>query len=401
MADGPRPRAATMAALPPRHRAPEPELLPALLEHARLPEAQRTRVTALAKRLAAGLRQRAPQRGREGLVQALLQEYQLSSQEGVALMCLAEALLRIPDVATRDALIRDKISRGDWRAHLGHSPSAFVNAATWGLLLTGKLTATHSDAGLGAALTGLLRKGGEPLIRRAVDLAMRLLGEQFVTGQTIEEALERARAREAQGFRYSYDMLGEAALTEEDARRYFDAYRTAIDAIGAANAGRGVIDGPGVSIKLSALHPRYSRAQYGRVMEELYPRLRTLAEAACKVNIGLHIDAEESERLELSLDLLERLAHEPSLAGWAGLGFVIQAYQKRAPAVVDHVIALARRSGRRLLVRLVKGAYWDSEIKRAQLDGLDYPVYTRKAYTDVAYLACARRLLAAPDAVFP
>ncbi|MDW8337274.1 MAG: bifunctional proline dehydrogenase/L-glutamate gamma-semialdehyde dehydrogenase PutA [Tepidimonas sp.] len=390
-----------MAALPLLHRAPEPELLPALLEEARLTPAQRTRVTALAQRLAAGLRQRAPQRGREGLVQALLQEYQLSSQEGVALMCLAEALLRIPDAATRDALIRDKISRGDWRAHLGHSPSAFVNAATWGLLLTGKLTATHSDAGLGAALTGLLRKGGEPLIRRAVDLAMRLLGEQFVTGQTIEEALERARAREAQGFRYSYDMLGEAALTEEDARRYFDAYRTAIDAIGAANAGRGVIDGPGVSIKLSALHPRYSRAQYGRVMDELYPRLLALAQAAHAVNIGLHIDAEESERLELSLDLLERLAHEPSLAGWAGLGFVIQAYQKRAPAVVDHVIALARRSGRRLLVRLVKGAYWDSEIKRAQLDGLDYPVYTRKAYTDVAYLACARRLLAAPDAVFP
>ncbi|TSE34870.1 Bifunctional protein PutA [Tepidimonas fonticaldi] len=400
-ADAPHARTATMTALPALQRAPEPELLPALLERARLPEGPRARVAALAQRLAEALRQRAPQRGREGLVQALLQEYALSSQEGVALMCLAEALLRIPDAATRDALIRDKIGRGDWRAHLGRSPSAFVNAATWGLLLTGRLTATHSEDGLGAALTGLLRKGGEPLIRRAVDMAMRLLGEQFVTGQTIAEALERARAREAQGFRYSYDMLGEAALTEEDAQRYFDAYRTAIEAIGAANAGRGVIDGPGVSIKLSALHPRYGRAQYARVMEELYPRLRALAEAACKVDIGLHIDAEESERLELSLDLLERLAHEPSLAGWAGLGFVIQAYQKRAPAVVDHVITLARRSGRRLLVRLVKGAYWDSEIKRAQLDGLDYPVYTRKAYTDVSYLACARRLLAAPEAVFP
>ena len=394
-------RTATMTALPPLQRAPEPQLLPALLERARLPEGQRARVAALAQRLAEGLRQRAPQRGREGLVQALLQEYALSSQEGVALMCLAEALLRIPDAATRDALIRDKIGRGDWRAHLGRSPSAFVNAATWGLLLTGRLTATHSEAGLGAALTGLLRKGGEPLIRRAVDMAMRLLGEQFVTGQTIEQALARARAREAQGFRYSYDMLGEAALTDADAQRYFDAYRSAIGAIGAANAGRGVIDGPGVSIKLSALHPRYCRAQSARVLDELYPRLRTLAEAARAVGIGLHIDAEESERLELSLDLLERLAHEPSLADWAGLGFVIQAYQKRAPAVVDHVIALARRSGRRLLVRLVKGAYWDSEIKRAQLDGLDYPVYTRKAYTDVAYLACARRLLAAPEAVFP
>ncbi|MFN3956335.1 MAG: bifunctional proline dehydrogenase/L-glutamate gamma-semialdehyde dehydrogenase PutA [Tepidimonas ignava] len=401
LADGPIARAPTMAALPALHRVPEPELLVSLLPRARLDDAQRARITALAQRLAAGLRERAPQRGREGLVQALLQEYQLSSHEGVALMCLAEALLRIPDAATRDALIRDKIGRGDWRAHLGHSPSVFVNAATWGLLLTGKLTATHSEEGLTTALGGLLRKGGEPLIRRAVDMAMRLLGEQFVTGQTIDEALRRAQAREAQGFRYSYDMLGEAALTAADAQRYFDAYRTAIDAIGAANAGRGPIDGPGVSIKLSALHPRYSRAQYARVMDELYPRLRALAEAARAVNIGLHIDAEESDRLELSLDLLQRLCHEPSLAGWDGIGFVIQAYQKRAPAVVEHVIALARRSGHRLLVRLVKGAYWDSEIKRAQLDGLDYPVYTRKAYTDVAYLACARALLAAPDAVFP
>lgn len=400
-ADGPIERAATSSALPPLHRAPETALVPRLLEQARLSDAQRARVAALAQRLAATLRQRAPQRGREGLVQALLQEYSLSSQEGVALMCLAEALLRIPDAATRDALIRDKIGRGDWRAHVGKSPSLFVNAATWGLLLTGKLTATHSEDGLGGALTRLLRRGGEPLVRQGVDLAMRLLGEQFVTGQTIAEALQRGQRREAQGFRYSYDMLGEAALTAEDAQRYFDAYRTAIDAIGAANAGRGVIDGPGVSIKLSALHPRYSRAQYARVMDELYPRLLALAQAARAVDIGLHIDAEECDRLEISLDLLERLCFEPSLSGWQGIGFVIQAYQKRATAVVEHVIALARRSGRRLLVRLVKGAYWDSEIKRAQLDGLDYPVYTRKAYTDVSYLACARALLAAPDAVFP
>jgi len=394
-------RAATMAALHPLHRAPEPDLLRALLQRAQPDTAQRARIDALAQRLVQGLRSRAPQAGREGLAQALLQEYALSSHEGVALMCLAEALLRIPDAATRDALIRDKIGRGDWRAHLGRSPSLFVNAATWGLLLTGKLAATHSEDGLGGALTALLRRGGEPLVRKGVDLAMRLMGEQFVTGQTIAEALRRAQRRQAQGFRYSYDMLGEAALTEDDAQRYFDAYRMAIEAIGAANGGRGVIDGPGVSIKLSALHPRYSRAQYARVMDELYPRLRTLAEAARAVNIGLHIDAEECDRLELSLDLLERLCHEPSLAGWDGIGFVIQAYQKRAPAVVDHVIALARRSGHRLLVRLVKGAYWDSEIKRAQLDGLDYPVYTRKAYTDVSYLACARALLAAPDAVFP
>jgi RHH-type proline utilization regulon transcriptional repressor/proline dehydrogenase/delta 1-pyrroline-5-carboxylate dehydrogenase len=387
--------------LPELCRAPETERVPALLAAAQRPPAEQVRVAQLAARLASQLRARAPQKGREGLVQALLQEYQLSSQEGVALMCLAEALLRIPDTATRDALIRDKIGRGNWHAHLGRSPSLFVNAATWGLLLTGKLTATHSEQGLGSALAQLLRRGGEPLVRHGVDLAMRLMGEQFVTGQTIDEALQRARRREAQGFRYSYDMLGEAALTEADAQRYFDAYRTAIDAIGAVNAGRGVIDGPGVSIKLSALHPRYTRSQVERVMSELYPRLLALAQAARAVNIGLHIDAEECDRLELSLDLLERLCLEPTLAGWNGIGFVIQAYQKRATAVVDVVIELARRSGRRLLVRLVKGAYWDSEIKRAQLDGLDYPVYTRKAYTDLSYLACARALLAAPDAVFP
>ncbi|HRI19006.1 MAG TPA: proline dehydrogenase family protein, partial [Burkholderiaceae bacterium] len=340
--------------------------------------------------------------GRACLVQGLLQEFALSSQEGVALMCLAEALLRIPDAATRDALIRDKIVSGNWQQHLGASPSLFVNAAAWGLLLTGKLVATHSDAGLTATLRRTLARGGEPLIRKGVDMAMRMMGEQFVTGETIEQALANARKREAQGFRYSYDMLGEAALTAADAARYHDAYEQAIHAIGAAAAGRGVIEGPGISIKLSALHPRYARAQVGRVKDELYPRVVALARLARRYDIGLNIDAEEADRLELSLDLLERLAFEPALAGWQGLGFVIQAYQKRCPAVVDFVIDLARRSSHRLMIRLVKGAYWDSEIKRAQADGQDgYPVYTRKPYTDLAYLACARKLLAAPDAVFP
>ncbi|MBK9682961.1 MAG: trifunctional transcriptional regulator/proline dehydrogenase/L-glutamate gamma-semialdehyde dehydrogenase [Betaproteobacteria bacterium] len=383
-------------------RRPEPELLTALLEQARLTPAQAEAAQALALRAARGVRESSRAGGTAGLVQGLLQEFALSSQEGVALMCLAEALLRIPDDATRDALIRDKIADGNWQQHLGQSPSLFVNAAAWGLLLTGKLVATHSASGLAATLRRIVARGGEPLVRMGVDRAMRMMGEQFVTGQTIEQALVNARPREARGFRYSYDMLGEAALTAADAQAYFSAYELAIHAIGTAAAGRGIVDGPGISIKLSALHPRYARAQVGRVMVELYPRLLDLAALARRYDIGLNIDAEESERLELSLDLLERLCFEPGLAGWNGLGFVIQAYQKRCPAVVDFIVDLARRSGRRLMVRLVKGAYWDSEIKRAQLDGqAGYPVYTRKAYTDVAYLACARKLLAAPDEVYP
>ncbi len=390
------------AAIDAATRIPEPQALPALLAQARVAPQAAQAVDALARRLARGLREAPRAGGRAGLVQALLQEFSLSSQEGVALMCLAEALLRIPDADTRDALIRDKIGTGDWQAHLGRSRSPFVNAATWGLLLTGRLVATHSQGGLGALLHRVVGRGGEPLVRKGVDLAMRLMGEQFVTGETIAEALENARPRESQGFRYSYDMLGEAAMTAHDAWRYSLAYEAAIHAIGHAAAARGVRDGPGISIKLSALHPRYGRAQADRVHDELYPRLLHLALLARSHDIGLNIDAEESERLALSLDLLERLCTEPALHGWHGIGFVIQAYQKRCPAVIEHLIDLARRSGHRLMIRLVKGAYWDSEIKRAQLEGLDgYPVYTRKAHTDVAYLACARRLLDAPDAVYP
>ena len=382
-------------------RRAEPELIPALLDAARLNPADASAARMLARRLAEGVRERAGV-GRQGLVQAMLQEFALSSQEGVALMCLAEALLRIPDSATRDALIRDKLGGGDWERHLGHSASLFVNAATWGLLITGKLVGTHSDSGLRAALGRVVALGGEPLIRMAMDRALRLLGEQFVAGETIQAALVRAQAREAHGFRHSYDMLGEAARTDEDAQHYFMAYEGAIHAIGEAAGGRGVIAGPGISIKLSALHPRYQRAQRGRVMAELYPRLLSLALLASRYDIGLNIDAEESERLDLSLDLLEALCFDTGLDGWDGIGFVVQAYQKRCPRVIEHLIALARRSGHRLMLRLVKGAYWDSEIKAAQLQGLaDYSVYTRKAHTDLAYLACARSLLAAPDAVFP
>ena len=384
------------------YRRPEPEAIPPLLQQARLPVGQAEEAHALAHRIAQQLRDRKNATGRAGLVQGLLQEYALSSQEGVALMCLAEALLRIPDAETRNALIRDKIAHGQWQSHAGRSPSVFVNAATWGLLLTGKLVATHSETGLSTILTRLIGKGGEPLIRKGVDMAMRMMGEQFVTGETIAQALGNARELESQGFRYSYDMLGEAALTTEDAKRYRIAYEDAIHAIGKASNSRGVYEGPGISIKLSALHPRYSRAQYARVMDELYPVLRELTLLAQQYDIGLNIDAEEADRLELSLDLLERLCFEPALAGWNGIGFVIQGYQKRCPFVIDFVIDLARRSRHRLMVRLVKGAYWDSEIKRAQIDGLaGYPVYTRKAYTDVSYLACARKLLDAPEAVYP
>ncbi|HXT09381.1 MAG TPA: trifunctional transcriptional regulator/proline dehydrogenase/L-glutamate gamma-semialdehyde dehydrogenase [Roseiarcus sp.] len=388
------------AAIAAAHRRPEPECVAALIDEAAASPEEAPRILDVAAGLAAALRDKL--RSRASGVEGLIHEYSLSSQEGVALMCLAEALLRIPDAATRDALIRDKLSPGDWRAHVGQSPSLFVNAATWGLVLTGKLVATNSEQGLSAALTRLISRSGEPIIRAGVDVAMRLMGEQFVTGRTIEEALKAAEAREARGLAFSYDMLGEAATTADDAQRYYADYQHAIDAIGKASHGRGIYEGPGISIKLSALHPRYQRMKRARVMDELLPRLKALAAAARAYQIGFNIDAEEADRLELSLDLLEALALDPELARWNGLGFVIQAYGKRCPAVIDWLVDLGRRAKRRLMVRLVKGAYWDSEIKRAQVDGLaDFPVYTRKVHTDVAYLACAKKLLAAPDAIYP
>jgi RHH-type proline utilization regulon transcriptional repressor/proline dehydrogenase/delta 1-pyrroline-5-carboxylate dehydrogenase len=381
------------------YRAGEAAAVHALLAEAALAPEALAATQRLATSLAQGVR---AARSTAGGVDALMLEFSLDSREGVALMCLAEALLRIPDPATRDRLIRDKIGRGDWRAHVGRSPSLFVNAAAWGLFVTGQLVDSRSDSALESALTSLLRKGGEPLIRKGVDLAMRLLGKQFVIGRTIAEAIDNAREREARGYSYSYDMLGEAALTAADAQRYLAAYENAIDAIGDASQGKGVYAGPGISIKLSALHPRYSRLQRERVLAELLPRLLHLAQRAVRRDIGLNLDAEEADRLELSLDLFERLAADPALTGWNGLGFVVQAYQKRARAVTDWVVDVARRNRRRLMVRLVKGAYWDSEVKRAQVDGLDaYPVFTRKVHTDVAYLACARAMLAAPDAVYP
>ncbi len=393
-----RPQGPLRQAITAAYRRCEAECLRPLLDQAALADAQRADIARTARHLIEALRGKGQGLG----VEALVQEYALSSQEGVALMCLAEALLRIPDVATRDALIRDKIAGGDWAAHLGGGRSLFVNAATWGLVVTGKLTATVNDRGLGAALTRLIARCGEPVVRRGVDMAMRMMGEQFVTAETINAALRRSRTLEQKGFRYSYDMLGEAAMTAADAQRYYRDYEAAIHAIGKAAAGRGIYDGPGISIKLSALHPRYGRAQAGRAMTELLPTVRALALLARQYDIGLNIDAEEADRLELSLDLLEELCLDRSLAKWDGLGFVVQAYGKRCPYVLDWLIDLAHRSGHRIMVRLVKGAYWDAEIKRAQVDGVeDFPVFTRKVYTDVSYIACAKKLLAATDLVFP
>lgn len=381
------------------YRRDEAEAVADLLQQAQMTVLEKEEAEKLARRLVSQVRQN---RSKSSGVDALMHEFSLSSEEGVALMCLAEALLRIPDKATRNKLIQDKLSGGNWKKHLNHSPSLFVNAAAWGLLVTGKLTSATDEQNLGAALTRMLGKGGEPLIRKGVDYAMRLLGKQFVTGQTIDEALANGREREGMGYRFSFDMLGEAAMTQADADRYYQDYVNAIHAIGKQSAGRGVYDGNGISVKLSAIHPRYSRAQHERVMAELLPRLKALFMLAKQYDIGLNIDAEEANRLELSLDLMEALVADADLHGFNGIGFVVQGYQKRCPFVIDYLIDLARRHGQKLMIRLVKGAYWDSEVKWAQVDGMDgYPVYTRKAHTDVSYLACARKLLAAPDAVFP
>jgi proline dehydrogenase len=319
------------------------------------------------------------------------------------MMCLAEALLRIPDAETANQLIRDKLREADFGQHLGESDSLFVNASTWALMLTGRiLKLDEGGTDLAGILKRLVTRSGEPVIRQAVTQAMKILGRQFVMGRTIDEALDRAEATEAKGYRYSYDMLGEAARTAADAKRYFDAYEKAISAIGKASAGKGPIKGPGISIKLSALHPRYEFAQKHRVMTELVPRIVSLAQAAKRFDIGFTIDAEEADRLDLSLDVIEAVSADPSLTGWNGFGLAIQGYQKRCSALIDCLAEMARHHKRRLMVRLVKGAYWDSEIKNSQERGLaGYPVFTRKATTDVSYLACAKKLLADPEAFFP
>ena len=373
----------------------ETEAVNDLLAQASLPPAERELVLARAGELVARVRAKA---GEQSAVESFMRQYDLSSEEGVLLMCVAEALLRIPDKATADKLIRDKLGEADWKKHLGGSDSVFVNASTWGLMLTGHLVNLADDTrrDFTGALKRLVGRAGEPVIRLAVRQAMRIMGHQFVMGRTIDEALDRSAEKGNADYRYSYDMLGEAALTQPDAERYHKAYKDAIGALGKRGPFKSVIDAPSISVKLSALHPRYEAAKRERVHAELVPKLLELAQLAMKNGIGMTVDAEESDRLELSLEVIGAVFADPSLDGWNGFGLAVQAYQKRCPFVIDWLAETARKAKRRWCVRLVKGAYWDSEIKRAQELGLvGYPVYTRKPNTDVSYLACAKRLFAA------
>ncbi|MGD9917438.1 MAG: bifunctional proline dehydrogenase/L-glutamate gamma-semialdehyde dehydrogenase PutA [Paenirhodobacter sp.] len=377
--------------------APERAVLERLVAEAALSEAMRAAISARA----AGLVRRIRAEAKPSLMEHFLAEYGLSTREGVALMCLAEALLRVPDAGTIDALIEDKIAPSDWSRHLGTAASALVNASTWGLMLTGKVLEEGGE-GIAGTLRGAIRRLGEPVIRAAVGQAMREMGRQFVLGETIEKALARARKREAEGFTYSYDMLGEAAMTAADAARYAEDYARAIAAIGKAAVRGSVTANPGISIKLSALHPRYEVAQEVRVMAELVPVVRDLARAARAAGIGMHVDAEEQDRLALSLRVIEAAMADPDLAGWDGFGVVVQAYGKRAGAAIDALYAMAGRYGQRLNIRLVKGAYWDTEMKRAQVEGLPgFPLFTSKVATDVSYICLAKKLFGLSDRIYP
>jgi RHH-type proline utilization regulon transcriptional repressor/proline dehydrogenase/delta 1-pyrroline-5-carboxylate dehydrogenase len=379
---------------------PEEQAVERLLHQLELTGGARHRAVSLGVALVEGARARRDERP---FLDAFLQEFGLSNQEGIALMCIAEALLRIPDDATADRLIAEQLATGDWSAHAGRSESLFVNASTWGLMLTGGILDLDPSIKADAAgwMRKLTRKAGEPLVRLAVRRAMRIIGGEFVVGRSIEEALERS-AREPEVALCSFDMLGEGARTLKDADRYLRSYEHAIGVIGAAGSGRRPHERSSISIKLSALEPRYSLLQHARVMRRLVPKALELVRRAAASGVQLTIDAEEADRLDLSLDMIEALARDVGTRDWPGLGLAVQAYSKRAPDVIDWVAATARASGRRMTVRLVKGAYWDSEIKRSQERGLSgYPVYTRKVTTDVAYLACAGQLFKHTDVLYP
>lgn len=381
--------------------ADEAQCVKSLLDASSLSERQREQIVDKGRALVKLCRQDA---GQAGTLDVFMQEFSLSSKEGVALMCLAESLLRVPDATTADNLIAEKVLSGDWQDHLGHSDSLFVNASTLGLLLTGKVvTLDQSITGdTGGWLKQLVNRCGEPMIRAAVRQAMKIMGQQYVLGRDIDEAINRGRKENGPATTFSFDMLGEGARTKADAKRYFTAYLNAIQSIGARETQRTVERANGISVKLSALHPRYHFSQKDRVIKEMLPNLYLLALEAKKFGLGFSIDAEEADRLDLSLDIFEALARHPMLAGWQGLGFVLQAYGKRAPWVIDWLVALARETGRRFMVRLVKGAYWDTEIKFAQEQGYtEYPVYTRKANTDLSYQVCAEKLLQAGDSLYP
>jgi RHH-type transcriptional regulator, proline utilization regulon repressor / proline dehydrogenase / delta 1-pyrroline-5-carboxylate dehydrogenase len=382
------------------YRMDESECLTQLLPQARLTDEQLARVRQQATQWIQYIRE---QQWGSGSIDSFMYEYDLSSEEGIALMCLAEALLRIPDKKNIDRLIRDKLTSVNWRTHAGKSDSFFVNATTWALMLTGQvLQYKKPTQQFGKSLQRFLANTSEPVIRKAVGHAMRIMSRQFVMGQNIEEAIERAKEYESKGYRYSYDMLGEAACTQQDADRYYASYHQAILTINTTNQQRDPINGAGISIKLSALHPRYEFSQRERVLAELTPKVLALATLAKQGNIGFTIDAEEADRLSLSLDIIERLMSEKQLAGWDGLGVALQSYQKRAQHVLDWLANLARQHQRRIMVRLIKGAYWDTEIKLAQVQGLaGYPVFTRKVSTDVSFQACAKKLLTMTDVIYP
>src|SRR5688500_11034237 len=389
-------------AINPQYLAEEQPLVRALADQARLPEGAARNVGARALALVQAVRVAS---GSGGALDAFLRQYSLASREGVILMCLAEALLRIPDGETADRLIADKIPTGAWDEHLGDSDSLLVNASTWGLMLTGRVVSLdRNEVGEARSWYGkIAAKLGEPVARAALKQAMRILGHQFVMGRDIESALTRAAGKEERDYRYSFDMLGEAALTRADAERYREKYSAAIAAVGRAIEQRESITARhSISIKLSALHPRYEFAQAARVMRELYPVIERLVRESRDAGIGVTLDAEAAERLELSLMLVDRLLASEVTRGYAGFGLAVQAYQKRARGTLEWLIRRVRETDRRITLRLVKGAYWDSEVKRAQERGLaGYPVFTRKANTDVSYLACAKLLESAGDRIYP
>jgi RHH-type proline utilization regulon transcriptional repressor/proline dehydrogenase/delta 1-pyrroline-5-carboxylate dehydrogenase len=383
--------------------ADEDALLEQLIQKAEMSPAEDAATRVLAGELISQLRSA---RQRRSGVDAFTQEYALSSEEGVVLMCLAESLLRVPDTETQDRLIRDKIAGRAWDRHLGRSDSTFVNASTWALMLTGQVVSASDSArwDFDAIWRRAATRLGEPLIRQAVIAAVRLLGRHFVLGRTIEEAIHEARPLVQRGYRFSFDMLGESAVTRSDALRYLERYRAAIRAIRSAWPARtgSVLDRPGISIKLTALHPRFEYTKRRRVLLELIPELAQLCSEARDAHLPVTLDAEEADRLDLMLDVFESVGAEKKLRGWDGLGLAVQAYQKRALPVIAWLADLAERQKRRIAVRLVKGAYWDSEIKRGQELGIaDYPVFTRKSGTDTSYIACVRALLAENGRLFP
>jgi RHH-type proline utilization regulon transcriptional repressor/proline dehydrogenase/delta 1-pyrroline-5-carboxylate dehydrogenase len=383
------------------YHADEAELLASLLKSARLDPSAAERVNRRACSLVSSVRAR---KAEQGLMDAFMQEYDLSSEEGVVLMCLAEALLRIPDTETAEKLIADKLGDANWESHLGRSSSILVNASTWGLMLTGKLVALsdRTQRDIKTILGRLANRSGEPMVRTAIRQAMRIMGHQYVMGRNIDEALDRSVNKKNRAYRHSFDMLGEAALTAEDADRYLESYRSAIAAIGSRENPDDIFEAPSISVKLSALHPRFEFSQADRVLRELTPRVLELAQAAMANRMALTIDTEEADRLMLTLDVFAGVLRDASLKGWNGLGLALQTYQKRSPAIIDWLAELSARSRQRIPLRLVKGAYWDAEIKHAQVEGFaGYPVFTRKANTDVSYIACSRQVLENRQAFYP